>query len=224
MSSPDVAEVARSVAARQPLDALWQRLSAATVYEAAYKLGDMSPHIRQMVAGTHCAGRALTVKCLVGDWSAAARAVDMAGEGDVLVIDVGGTDRSIGWGGTASAFCQRRGVAGVVTNGAIRDLDEIRELRFPVFASGSCVRSGQRSHPGWIGLPVSVGDVVVSFGDVVVGDADGVVVVSQKIEQSVLERAGKMVDRNERLNRDLATATSYAALTSMPVPAAGNEP
>ena len=204
------------MSAHVPLDPIWHELSAATVYDASGRIGDMAPTIRQMVAGTHCAGRALTVRCPIGDWSAAARAVDLAQPGDVLVIDVGGSERSIGWGGTASAFCQQRGVAGVVTNGSVRDLDEIRELSFPVFAAGACVRGSVRAHRGWIGIPVSVGDVVVCPGDIVVGDADGVVVVSQSLERDVIERAAELVIRGKRMNAAVATATSYAELTAKP--------
>ena len=68
------------------------KYSAATIYEAAGKLGGMKPHIRSIVAGVRMVGTAYTVKCVVGDARAVAQAVDHAAQGDVLVIDAGGTD------------------------------------------------------------------------------------------------------------------------------------
>ncbi len=155
------------------------RLAAATVYEASGKRGDMAPAIRQMVPGTRLFGPAFTVRCLPGDFAAVLRAIDRAKPGEVLVIDAGGSDRVTALGGTSSLASKRRGLAGAVLNAACRDLDEVRALRFPVFALGASVRGTLKAHPGWLQVPVSVGGTIVEPGDLVVGDADGVVVVAK---------------------------------------------
>ena len=158
---------------------LLSRLPAATIYEASGKHGDMSPAIRQMVPGARLFGPAFTVRCLPGDFAAVLRAIDHAKRGDVLVIDAGGSERVTALGGTSSLAARTKGLAGAVVNAACRDLDEIRDMKFPVYALGASVRGTLRNHPGWLQVPVSVGGTVVSPGDLVVGDADGVVVVAR---------------------------------------------
>jgi 4-hydroxy-4-methyl-2-oxoglutarate aldolase len=149
----------------------------------------MAPAIRQMVPGTRLFGPAFTVRCLPGDFAAVLRAVDRAKKGDVLVIDAGGSERVTGLGGTSSLAAKTRGLAGAVLNAACRDLDEIRAVKFPVYALGASVRGTLRNHPGWLQVPVSVGGTVVEPGDLVVGDADGVVVVAQSRIAEVAKKA-----------------------------------
>jgi 4-hydroxy-4-methyl-2-oxoglutarate aldolase len=164
-------------------------LAAATVYEANGKRGDMAPAIRQMVPGTRLFGPAFTVRCLPGDFAAVLRAIDRARRGDVLVIDAGGSERVTALGGTSSLAAKTRGLAGAVVNAACRDLDEIRAMKFPVYALGVSVRGTLRNHPGWLQVPVSVGGTVVAPGDLVIGDADGVVVVEKARIADVVKKA-----------------------------------
>jgi 4-hydroxy-4-methyl-2-oxoglutarate aldolase len=134
-------------------------------------------------------GTAFTVKCFVGDAKAVALAIDQAKEGDVLVIDAGGTQRATPWGSMSATAAKLRGIAGCVTNGAVRDIDELIDIGFPVFAAGISVRGNVKLHPGWIGIPVSVGGMTVHPGDIVIGDNDGVVVVAAEQAQKVYDRA-----------------------------------
>ena len=172
-------------------------LPASTIYESAGKLGDMAPSIRPLVHGARLFGQAFTVKCVPGDNLVVIRAVDEAPRGSVLVIDAGGTERSTIWGGTSTLAAKRRQLAGCVTNGAARDVAEIRELGFPVFAAGVSVRGTVKSHPGWIGIPISVGGAIVNPGDVVVGDEDGVVVVAAQRAREVAKLALIRKEREE---------------------------
>lgn len=165
------------------------KLAAATVYEANGKRGDMAPAIRQMVPGTRLFGPAFTVRCLPGDFAAVLRAIDHAKRGDVLVIDAGGSERVTALGGTSSLAAKTRGLAGAIVNAACRDIDEIRALKFPVYALGTSVRGTLKNHPGWLQVPVSVGGTVVEPGDLIVGDADGVVVVAKDRVAEVAKKA-----------------------------------
>lgn len=122
-------------------------------------------------------GPAFTVKCVIGNARAVAHTVDQAAPGDVLLIDAGGTDLTTPWGSMSATAAKLRGLAGCVTNGGVRDFDELVEIGFPVFAAGIGIRGNVKLHPGCIGIPVFVGGVTVRPGDIVVGDADGVVVV-----------------------------------------------
>ena len=97
----------------------------ATIYEAAGKVGDMEPSIRPIVPGVHFSGIAYTVKTFPSDTTAVIRALDEAPSGSVLVIDAGGTDRAAVWGGPSSLTCSIRGLVGCVTNGCVRDTEDM---------------------------------------------------------------------------------------------------
>jgi 4-hydroxy-4-methyl-2-oxoglutarate aldolase len=191
----------------QPSD--FSGYAAATIYEAAGKSGEMSPAIRPVGEACRLLGRAFTVRCWPSDGLAFMRAVEMAQPGDVLVIDGGGTDRSTVWGGSATIRAKYRGLAGVVTNGAVRDLATIRELQFPVWSAGICVRGGVANHPGWHGLTVSVGDVPVAAGDIVVADLDGVVVVPAASAAQVLEKTRAQHAKEQGADERLRNGGSY---------------
>jgi 4-hydroxy-4-methyl-2-oxoglutarate aldolase len=177
-------------------DALGQ-FGTSTVYEAAGKIGDMSPAIRPIVPGLKIAGIALTIRIWPGDTLAVLRAVDRAKAGSVIVVDAGGTDRAAVWGGTSSRACVARGVRGCVTNGCVRDVDDLVELKFPVFAAGVSPRGTLKNHPGWHDISISVGDCVVNSGDIILGDSDGVLVVPAKDAQQILDRAA-LQDKAQR--------------------------
>jgi len=199
-------------------ESLSQRLGAlpaATLYEAAGKLGDMGPEIRQMVPGVNVAGPAFTIKSFPGDTAVVLRAIDQARPGDVLVIDAGGTPHVTVWGGTSAMACQARGIAGVVTNAAVRDLEELIELGFPVFARCTSVRGTVKNHPGWTGIPVSVGGVVVRPGDLVRGDMDGVVVIPAERLAEVLAKAEEQRAKEEERDKRVRAGESLAGLLGL---------
>jgi len=156
---------------------LLQSMPTATVWEAAGKTGDMHPRIKPMVPSARLAGPAFTVKIFPGETFGVLRAIDAAPAGSVIVVDSGGAEQGVCWGGTSTLAAQLKGLAGCVTNGTVRDLAEIQEKKFPIFATGTSLRAGLRGHTGWIDIPVSVGEIPVHPGDIVLGDLDGVVVV-----------------------------------------------
>jgi 4-hydroxy-4-methyl-2-oxoglutarate aldolase len=190
----------------------FEKFSAATVYEAAGKLGGMQPHIRSIVPGARMVGTAYTVKCLVGDGRAVAQAVDRAQPGDVLVIDAGATDRTTPWGSMSATAAKLRGLAGCVTNCAVRDLDELVEVGFPVFANGIGIRGNVKLHPGWLGIPVSVGGVAVQPGDIVVGDSDGVVVVAAESAAEVCKKAAEQHAKEEEIMQRIRSGEPLARI------------
>lgn len=197
-------------------DALGQ-FPAATLYEAAGKRGDMAPHIRPVATGVKLAGIAYTVRVWPGDTLAVLRAVDKASANSVIVIDAGGTDRAAVWGGTSSKASIVRGIRGCVTNGSVRDIDEIVALRFPVFAAGISPRGTVKNHPGWSGLAISIGDVVVNPGDFLIGDSDGVVVVAAAEATQVLARA--QAQRATEATRDARVQAGEPLTTILNLPA-----
>jgi RraA family protein len=133
--------------------------------------------LRSWHDGTPMAGTAVTVRTRAGDNLAVYRAFDHCRPGDVLVVDGGGALDQALMGDIMTSFAEHLGLAGVVIDGAIRDVAAIRRRPFPVFARGVTHRGPHKNGPGEVGVPVSIGGMVVQPGDLVVGDEDGVLAV-----------------------------------------------
>ncbi len=148
-------------------------------------LGEAWPQARVIDAplcplapGMALAGRAVTVRCKPGDNLALHLAMAQAGAGDVLVVDYGGSCGSGPFGEIMALACQLRGIAGLVTDGAVRDSAQIAALGFPVFARGVNIRGTVKQDRGEVGVPLEIGGAIVRTGDVVLADADAVVVLA----------------------------------------------
>jgi len=170
-----------------------KQFPAATLSEVTDKPCDVSPPVQCMVPGARVVGPAFTVRCPLGDNTAVTRAVGQAPKGSVMVIDCGGPPRTAVWGETATMTSQVRGVAGCVTNGAVRDIDAIVESKFPVFATGISLRGSTKGQTGEIGVPVAIGDIIVSPGDYMCGDSDGVVVIPAAEAEAIIKLAARQL-------------------------------
>ena len=135
------------------------------------------------------AGTAVTVKTRGGDNFTMMRAFEFCRPGDVLVIDAGGDITNAVIGGILSFYAATIGTVGVVLDGAIRDVAEIRARDFPVYARGVNHRGPYKDGPGEINVPVSVGGMVVNPGDIVVGDQDGLMAFARDEAELLIEKA-----------------------------------
>ena len=149
-------------------------LGTATLYEASGIDCDLDPGIRPAWPGARLCGTALTVRTGPEDNLALHLALEQAGPGDVLVADAGGLACGY-WGEILAVAAQVRGVAGLVIDGGLRDVDRLAELDFPAFSRFVAVRRTAKNVPGEIGGTVVVGGRSVARGDVVVADIDGIV-------------------------------------------------
>ncbi|HJS05472.1 MAG TPA: RraA family protein, partial [Variovorax sp.] len=140
------------------------------------------------VAGT-LAGTAVTARSRGGDNLTYLRALEFCRPGDVLVVDAGGDLANAVVGGILSFYAAHIGVAGVVIDGAVRDVAEIRAREFPVYARGVTHRGPYKDGPGEINVPVSVGGMVVNPGDIVVGDQDGLMAFARDEAELLIEKA-----------------------------------
>jgi len=163
--------------------------------------------IRPMHRGGRLAGVALTVRVPPGDNLMVHKAIDIAQPGDVIVVDAGGALEQAIIGDIMTSHAAKRGVAGFVIDGAIRDADELAARDFPVYGRGVTHRGPYKNGPGEIGVPVSIGGMVVNPGDIVVGDGDGVVAVPQADAEAVLAAA------REQKKKEDATLAAIAAGT-----------
>jgi 4-hydroxy-4-methyl-2-oxoglutarate aldolase len=134
------------------------------------------------------AGPAYTVRCARGDNLMLHAAIYRAEPGSVIVVEAGDVDYALA-GGNVCAVAQRRGIAALVTDGVVRDLAEVRELGFPVFARGVIPCPGIKAAVAPLNVPVRCGGVVVRPGDVVVADEEGIAVVPAARREQVLAAA-----------------------------------
>jgi regulator of RNase E activity RraA len=134
-------------------------------------------------------GPACTVKVYPGDNLAVHKSLDIAQQGDIIVVDAGGSPMNAVLGDLISTKARHRGVKGFVVDGLIRDLPAIRSLGdFPVFARGVTPIGPLHRGPGEVNYPISCGGIVVHSGDIIVGDLNGVVVVPQDMAKDILHR------------------------------------
>jgi len=172
------------------------------------RLYGAGPLLRPMHDGTTLAGSAFTVKTSPGDNLLVHKALDIAQPGDVIVVDAGGACEQAIVGGIMAGWAARRGIAGLVIWGAIRDSAELRAGSFPVYACGVSHRGPYKNGPGEINVPIVIGGMSVQPGDIIVGDADGVVAVPQAIAEDVLASARAIRDK-EALAMDEIRAGTF---------------
>jgi RraA family protein len=153
------------------------------------------------------AGCAFTVRARPGCNLLVHKALDMAAPGDVVIVEDGGDLTTALAGENMVLWARKRGLAGLVIDGAMRDVDAIRELDFPVYARGATPRGPHRNGPGEINVPISCGGVVVNPGDIVLGDGDGVLIVPPREAQAILERAKGKLAKELKTRESIATGT-----------------
>lgn len=171
------------------LIAAFRELPVANVSDSMSRLAAFGPELRPMHASGMLAGPALTVRSRPGDNLMLHKAIDMAEPGDVIVMDAGGDTTNSLMGELMLAHAMKRGVAGVVLYGAIRDAEAIRQRNLPFYACGITHRGPYKNGPGEIGLPISLGGTVIEPGDLILGDFDGVVAVPKGEAGSILSAA-----------------------------------
>ena len=147
-------------------------------------------------------GTALTVRLYPGDLVDCLDALSVAQKGNVIMVDAAGETETSIWGGLMAGLCLQKGVVGAVVDGAIRDTDEIKSLKFPIFSRAIVPRSthspySKRLEPIEVNVPIQCATVMVSPGDVVLADEIGVVVVPQKEAADVLKRAQDQAAQEE---------------------------
>jgi 4-hydroxy-4-methyl-2-oxoglutarate aldolase len=178
-------------------------LGSATVHEAAGRAPVVDIALIQIVPGSRAAGPARTVRCAQDDNLMVHAAVAEAEPGEVLVLTMPEPRPVALVGDLLATQMKARGVAAVLVDAAVRDVEELRELGLPIWARHVRVSGAEKAAAGAIGEPVQVGGATIRQGDVVVLDADGAVVVAQERVGDVLaaarERAAREADKRVKL-------------------------
>lgn len=155
-------------------------------------------------------GPAVTVRTYPGDWAKPVEAIDVAKPGEVLVIDCGGQAPAI-WGELATNSAMVKELSGVVVNGAVRDVPEIRRMGFHAFSKMITPNAGEPKGLGEINVPLNINGVKVYPGDWIVGDQDGVVCIPQEKLVEIANRAMDVLERENRLRGEILNEKSSLA-------------
>lgn len=176
-----------------------QSVPTTAISDVLKGMQNVDPQIKPLKENYKIAGKAYTVQLPVGDNLMLLRSLKEAKKGDILVVDVkGDTYRAIA-GDFVVGMMKSLELGGLVVDGVIRDLIDIKELNFPVFSKGTTVSSGTKNGPGDTNIPISVGGAPVNPGDIIVGDVDGVVVIPKDKAEDVLTKAQeKMIADDKR--------------------------
>jgi len=176
------------------------RLGTATVYEAAGREGLIDLDLHRIVPGSRAAGPARPVLCGQGDNLMAHAAIAHARPGDVLVLTMPDPFPVALIGDLLATQAREQGVAALLVDGSVRDVEDLVELGLPVWARWVRVRGAAKDTPGTLDEPVTVGGQRIAAGDAVVLDADGVAVVPQARIDAVLAASLEREER-ERVKR-----------------------
>jgi 4-hydroxy-4-methyl-2-oxoglutarate aldolase len=186
------------------------QLGSATVHEAAGRAPVVDLPLIQILPGSRAAGPARTVRCGQDDNLMVHAAVAEAEPGEVLVLTMPEPAPVALVGELLATQAKGRGVAAILVDAAVRDVEELREVGLPIWARYVRVSGAEKSSPGTIGEPVQVGGATIRQGDVVVLDADGAVIVEQERVDDVLAAARTRAERErEKRARLEAGELSY---------------
>jgi 4-hydroxy-4-methyl-2-oxoglutarate aldolase len=147
----------------------------------------MDPAMRPLVEGLRIAGPAVTASCAPGDNLMMHRALFLAQRGDVLVVQ--GSGAGAQWGDIAAYYAIRKGLAGIVVDGFVRDVDALREMRSPVWTTKIGPSSPRKAGHGSVNAPITCAGVRVEPGDLVVADGDGVIAIPRAEAAAIVARA-----------------------------------
>ena len=160
----------------------------------------LNPNVRLL-------GTAFTVNAPAGDNLLFHASLDMAQPGDVIVLaNKGSMSRSM-CGEIMSNYAKKRGLAGIIIDGCVRDSYALRELDFPVYAKGVTPNGPYKNGPGEINVPVVCGGQVVMPGDILVGDSDGIVVIPRRDAADLLSAVRKNLSMEQDEMRRMKEGT-----------------
>ena len=205
---PDPALVAE--AAKYALADLHESLGA-----VQGRMALMSSRMRPLLQGRRISGAAVTSYNFPGDNLMIHVALNVAERGQILVLANGGGTQGALWGDVACTFAAHKGIAGVVADGPVRDIDALREMDFPVWATSISPSHPEKRGPGSVNVPIVVDGVLVEPGDVIVADGDGVLAIPQAHLARTLEGARQRAEREIAIRKRIKAGESLFEILNM---------
>ena len=193
-------------------------ISTSTIGSVMDKIGinGIINGLRCLMPGVRIAGSAFTVKESIGTLGTytkadfpVGQAIDLMEAGDILVVDMGGQEVST-MGGLGSLAMKLKGVAGMVVDGGIRDVEQIISQGFPGYVAHICARSGQ-TRVKWLAVncPVKICDVMVNPGDIIVADDTSVAVVPLEKAEEILKETRRIEELEKTFEAELEKGSTF---------------
>jgi 4-hydroxy-4-methyl-2-oxoglutarate aldolase len=174
-----------------------------------------SPAMRSIMPGTRAYGQAITIENYPGDNLMLYAGMDLVEAGQMLVISNGGGWHGAQLGDVASTYLKARGVAGAVVDGPVRDVQGLREMGFPVWATSISVSHPEKRGPGAVNRPVVVAGALIAPGDIVVADSDGVIAIPPSQALACIERAHERAEREKVFRARVGAGESIADVVGL---------
>src|SRR5665647_497767 len=213
MDNPSI----RSIEKKSPdeeIRSLLMQVSAPNVTDAMHRKGAMSG-IVSICGNVKLVGRAVTVQTVAGDWAKPVEAIDVARKNEVIVINNDGATHVAPWGELATLSCVKKGISGVVIDGAVRDVDDIRIMKFPLFSQSVVPNAGEPKGFGEINAEIQCGGQYVHPGDWIIGDESGVVVIPAKRAYEIARRALEVRKNEERIREEIRRGSTLSEVAEL---------
>lgn len=194
--------------------AIFMQVSGPNITDAMHRKGAMAG-VFSVCGNVKMAGRAVTVHTIAGDWAKPVEAIDVAKKDEVIVINNDGVTDVAPWGELATESCRIKGIAGVVIDGAVRDVDDIRAMKFPLFAKAVVPNAGEPKGFGEINAEIRCAGQYVRPGDWIIGDESGVVVVPQERAYEVARRALEVRKNEERIREEIRRGSTLSEVAEL---------
>lgn len=196
--------------------AAWAKVPPAIAGDCMNRQNVMAGRISSVAPGMHFAGQARTIGAVAGDNAAMHAIISMLRPGEVLVIDAENYQNRAVWGGILNNRAMLKEINGVIVDGAVRDIAELRQMLLPVFASASSPAGPHKGWGGSIDNVISCGGVSVAPGDIILGDDDGVTVVPLARAHWVLAESQKKVQAEAEIMKRLTAGEDTSNLFPLP--------
>lgn len=193
---------------------VFEEVSTPNISDAMHREPCMEGIKSMTTRGKKIIGKALTVKTVDGDWAKPVEAIDEATEENVIVIDADG-GRTAVWGELASWSCKQNGVQGVVIDGAVRDVNDIRDLEFPVFARYRSSNAGEPKGYGALHDDITCGGKKVRDGDWIIADDSGVMVVPKEEAVQIANRSLDVMEKENRVREEIKEGRTLSVVMEL---------
>ena len=204
----------------QRLISRWARIPTTIISDILKGEGLIDPAIRPLRpvgASVHLAGLARTVLCHPPDFGAVLKGVDATKAGEVLVIAAGGDGKTAVIGEVLCGVLRQHKAAGVVCDGAVRDVGALASFDdLPVYCRSTTARGPLSKERGAVDVPVAFGGVTVDVGDLLIGDEDGLICLSPKVAAEHIEAAEAQVKMEQSWIERLAAGETLASVFGLP--------